>query len=282
MISAENRDAIRLYGGDIRIRDEEGIVCNRESLDNVYGDENLYKTINVLLFPGITNEYDRVFKEESSLNEAFVERIEETIKIYLNIFQAMCENRKEDCEGIVTAYRVEREGAINALKEGKTKSFLSASLTNYDDTFAEKSSIVLVKLHMLRQVPYIDFHKVLQNEYQNVEEQEVLIAPFIDVELREMALTMDEKNSMQDMNGNPPVRKYYMYVAQFTPSATSHDKSELLKWIVSNRKVAVDAINAMNRGEWDRDFEQYLKWKGCLQMYLYQELSDLWNKVLAE
>lgn len=79
-------DAVRLYEGDIRIRDEEGNLVDRQLFDSFYGDKNAYRTLNALLFPGISNEKSRIQREGKQLNPIFLEKIDKTIDLYCHIF----------------------------------------------------------------------------------------------------------------------------------------------------------------------------------------------------
>ena len=48
-------DALRLYEGDIRIRDKAGNLLSRQSSDDFYKNKDAYRTLNALLFAGICN-----------------------------------------------------------------------------------------------------------------------------------------------------------------------------------------------------------------------------------
>lgn len=273
-------DAVRLYEGDIRIRDEAGNLVNRQSTDPLYGDKNAYRTLNALLFPGISNEISRIQKEGKKLNPAFLERIEETIDLYCHIFRLMCGKYKIKGEECLIAKRIERLSTLTLLKQGQTRSFISASKVGYDEEFAKKDGVILIEMHISSDVPYLDFKEILGSEYQNIDEQEVLLAPFVDIKIKERELTLAEQRSIKDLKGNPPVGKYQINTVGIQDFRVGDGVETLLETmkddIVGKRDIPFEAVNAMNKGEWEKNFTRYTKWKEELQKYLKYKLSDMW------
>lgn len=275
-------DAVRLYEGDIRIRDEEGNLVNRQLFDSFYGDKNAYRTLNALLFPGISNEKSRIQREGKQLNPIFLEKIDKTIDIYCHIFRFMCwEYRIRDKEWVI-AKRVERLSSLALLKQGQTLSFISASKAGYDKEFAKKDGVILIEIHISPDVPYLDFEKALGMEYKNIGEREVLLAPFVDIEINEMELTLKEKRTIRDINGNPPVGKYRIDAIGIQDYQT-RDKvvvplEDVKNDVFEKRYIPLEAVSAMNKEEWDKDFSEYIKWKEEIQRYLRYKLSDMWYR----
>lgn len=275
-------DAVRLYEGDIRIRDEEGNLVNRQLFDSFYGDKNAYRTLNALLFPGISNEKSRIQREGKQLNPIFLEKIDKTIDIYCHIFRFMCwEYRIRDKEWVI-AKRVERLSSLALLKQGQTLSFISASKASYDKEFAKKDGVILIEIHISPDVPYLDFEKALGMEYKNIGEREVLLAPFVDIEINEMELTLKEKRTIRDINGNPPVGKYRIDAIGIQDYQT-RDKvvvplEDVKNDVFEKIYIPLEAVSAMNKEEWDKDFSEYIKWKEEIQRYLRYKLSDMWYR----
>lgn len=273
-------DAVRLYEGDTRIRDKDGNLLSMRTSDPLYGDENAYRTLNTLLFPGISNEISRIQKEGKKLNIVFLEKIEETLKLYCRIFQVMC--WEHGTEEWIKAKRIERQSALTLLKQGQTLSFESASKGAYDKEFAKKDGIILIEMYISLNVPYLDFERVLGTEYKNIEEREVLLAPFVDIEIKEINLTPIEQRTIRDLHGNPPKGKYQICTMGIRDFREQHKSMILLEEmkhnILKRKDVPLGAINAMNRGEWDMDFSEYIKWKEELQKYLKYELSNRWYR----
>lgn len=82
-------DMLRFYGGDIHQKNKEGeyvitnnLVNPKNKEDMLWGDKDAYRTLNALLFEGIENEKERIYKEKRKLNPVFIELIENTLDIY--------------------------------------------------------------------------------------------------------------------------------------------------------------------------------------------------------
>lgn len=76
-------DMLRFYGGDIHQKNKEGeyvitnnLVNPKNKEDMLWGDRDAYRTLNALLFEGIENEKERIYKEKRKLNPVFIELIE--------------------------------------------------------------------------------------------------------------------------------------------------------------------------------------------------------------
>ena len=82
-------DMLRFYGGDIHQKNKEGeyvitnnLVNPKNKEDMLWGDKDAYRTLNALLFEGIENEKERIYKEKRKLNPVFIELIENTLDIF--------------------------------------------------------------------------------------------------------------------------------------------------------------------------------------------------------
>lgn len=94
-------DMLRFYGGDIHQKNKEGeyvitnnLVNPKNKEDVLWGDRDAYRTLNALLFDGIENEKERIYKEKRKLNPVFIELIENTLEIYRGIFAVMCRKKQ--------------------------------------------------------------------------------------------------------------------------------------------------------------------------------------------
>lgn len=282
MIDEYMIDALRFYGGDIRMRNANGQLAGA-SRDAFWGDKEAYRTLNALLFSGISSEYSRVAIEGHRLNPVFAERIEETINLYLNIFRLMCAVRSSKADSVIIAKRVEREAALAVYEQGVTSSFVSASKKEFDSTFADKHGIILLELQVENNVPYIDFEHVLSGEeYLHAEEKEVLLPPFLEITMNKMELTMIEKRRLKDMNNKPPKEKYSVRTIKFPDYANENlsklSIQKLYEEICMKKKAAAESIIAMNSGNWTMKHSDYIMWKELLQSYLKIYFSDMWYR----
>ncbi len=276
------RDALRLYEGDTRVRGSDGRLCSRQSSDPFYGDQKAYKTLNALLYPGVSNECTRICREKGKLNPIFVRNLEKSIEVYCDIFRLMCRQHREGGE-VITAKRVERKDSLELLKKGQTVSFFSGSKAGYSQSFAEKDGIVLLEIHVSPQVPYVDFEEALGEEYKRIEEREVLLPPFVNISMEEAAMDRSSGKSVRDMDGRRPVGRYRLKTIDFSdsdPKSLVKESPDSIKNnLLEGREMAGETVEAMNRGEWERDFSAYISWKKHLREYLRYQFFLMWSSV---
>ena len=139
-------DMLRFYGGDIHQKNKEGeyvitnnLVNPKNKEDMLWGDRDAYRTLNALLFEGIENEKERIYKEKRKLNPVFIELIENTLEIYRGIFAVMC-RKKGNQLSVSKIKRVDRKASLMAYLKGYTESFVSCTKGEYDDEFAAKNT----------------------------------------------------------------------------------------------------------------------------------------------
>ena len=189
-------DMLRFYGGDIHQKNKEGeyvitnnLVNPKNKEDVLWGDRDAYRTLNALLFDGIENEKERIYKEKRKLNPVFIELIENTLEIYRGIFAVMC-RKKGNQLSVSKVKRVDRKASLMAYLKGHTESFVSCTNGEYDDEFASKNNIILLEIESLENTPYVDYQQVItMQEYCNYDEKEVLFPPFLSLNVSEIELT---------------------------------------------------------------------------------------------
>lgn len=274
-------DSLRLYEGDIRIRGEEGKLHCKQSADPFYGDRDAYRTLNALLIPDIHNEYSRIEKEGKQLNPVFANQAEETIRLYCRVFSLMCRYREDEKKSgeEVRAKRIERNSSLALLKGGNTISFFSASKAGYQKEFAKKDGIILLEIHVPPDVPYLDLENVLGKEYLAAEEREILLPPFVSITVREEKLLAPERK-IRDLNKKPPLGKYRIDAGKFPGFIPEREgfisAKQMEEEILTEKETAVNAIDEMNRKNWEYDFAAYCLWKRKLQTYLRYRFLDMW------
>ncbi len=271
-------DLLRFYGGDIREKTEEGImiVSGDVMADELWGDAEAYRTLNALLFDGYENEKERIYKEGHRLNPAFIERIEETLKIYRDVFSLMC--RKNRVEEPVRVKRVDRKASLYAYENGYTGSFVSCTKGNYQDDFSNKNQVILLEVDILPGIPYADFQKIVtSSEYSNYDEKEILLPPFLPLEIKQVSLNKKETKMLRDMNGNAPVGKYFLKPGKFPDyrQEIRASKEELKERVQKGSMLAASELQKMNNGQWEEDYSKYVGWKQDLHAYLKLVYSDI-------
>ena len=171
-------DMLRFYGGDIHQKNKEreyvitnNLVNPKNKEEMLWGDRDAYRTLNALLFEGIENEKERIYKEKRKLNPVFIELIENTLDIYRGIFAVMC-RKKENQLSVSKVKRVDRKASLMAYLKGHTESFVSCTKGEYDDEFASKNNIILLEIESLENTPYVDYQQVItMQEYCNYDEK---------------------------------------------------------------------------------------------------------------
>lgn len=271
MFTLEEKDAIRFYEGDTRIRNTYGKIINKKSSDHFLKTEKAYKTLNALLFPGISNEKERILQESSQLNRVMPENIDKTINIYCNIYSAMCKSSFLHKDELIT-YRVERKESLNNLKLGYTNSFTSTSKDWYNKNFSKKNGIVLLEYHIPVNTPFADFQEILGKEYRFKEESEILLPPFVKIMINEGNLSITDKQ-IKDMQGESPIAKYIVTIEEDDKQKIllTKEKIKRLKEYVYDKDKCLmvgRTLENMNHGMWEENFKDYIVWKQCLQEYL--------------
>ena len=192
----------------------------------------------------------------------------------------MCKMRNYSNSLELIARRVERRSALKQYEQGRTPSFISASRKAYENEFADKNDIILLEIHLNDKVPFLELESVLGEEYRYSEEKEILLPPFVNVSVSKIGLSNDEIVHIRDMYNNPPSGKYQIYVKNLPDyvksSLTSYSTEYVSEKILKDKEIAINAIEAMNRGDWERDFSSYIAWKGNLHIYLQHVLSEMW------
>lgn len=277
MCRVRQLDALRLYGGDARERESDGHI-GRISEDTVYGDEEVYRTLNALLFEGIKNEQERIWEEGHKLNPDFLRRIEETIQIYTDIFKLMKENRM-NFAGSVIGKRIDRASSLSYYEDGFTHSFFSSSKRGFDSEFAQKYGIVLIETEITSNVPFIDYEKILKlEEYKNMEEREILLPPFLGIDMKKVPFRTVETQKIKDLGGKSPLGKYRLKTTGFPDyrKYISDSEKELWKQIMDGKEAAAHLLEKMNDRDKTQDYNEYIFWKEKVQLYLKIQFSQIW------
>ena len=157
--------------------------------------------------------------------------------------------------------------------------FFSSSKRGYDSEFAKKSGIVLIETKIISNVPFIDYEKILtQKEYKNWEEREILLPPFLNIEMEKVSLTKAETKKVKDLNKKPPLGKYRLTTIEFPDYRKRISDSERVLWqqIMQGKETAAGLLEKMNEGDKTQDYKEYLFWKQKLQIYLKILFSQIW------
>lgn len=256
----ELKDALRVYVGDTRKRDENGCLIEEKHSDEIYGDEELYKTLNILMFEGIENEVVRR-REGTEFNVELLRRPEQILDIYHNLLELTFSSGAVEKE--IKTYRYDREIAIKQLQNGFTRSFFSTSKGMSRSQFSYKIGAVEMEVKICPGVYCVDVENVLGEEY-NRSEGEVLIPPFVPIDIVEDAtykkgLGVDKRylvnlkpQRLMDMDSNINI-------------------ADLRKGLCDSNRIKgiCDDLRRINEGIFDEiKVSRYIEWKREFQTYI--------------
>ena len=170
------KDSLRFY---------QNGMTERDALKNaMYGIPGAYGPINAFFFDGITSEKTRV-REGKSLHPELLCHMNSLLTAMKDIFYFFTASVVQGKCDALTLYRTERAAGLKEMmKRGKTISLTSASrVCAFPDYLLEKEGICLLRIHVPAFTPRIDVSAVLKEEDAHPEEQEVILPPFLDLEI---------------------------------------------------------------------------------------------------
>lgn len=204
-MTQEELNAILFYtGANDRIR-LEGLP---EEEQQFYRIPDAYEGMNTLLFPGISNEQARL-REGRKLKVTLLEHLPELLGTYISLYSAMWKYPKMPCvKKARYTVRIDRMDSLDSFKQGKTCSMLSTSRGKAGiKKYKKKAHLLLLEFLIPDDMGYLDVNEILGMDSIHPEEEEILLPPFLDIELMEMTMT-EEEMGYRDMEGNPPETKY--------------------------------------------------------------------------
>lgn len=249
-LSTAEENALRFYIGDV--------LGN----DAFFGDSKAYVVLNSLFFPDIATESARA-SEGKYLNPAIIADIPRLMKFFESLFSAFGKSAiKED----ISTYRVERMSDYSLMREClSTVSMTSTSTAGFLNEYRDRRGIALMKFSLHENQTYcIDISKTLPY-YAKSAEAEILIPPFMKLDIEEIPLTENEMR-ITDCDNTPPqvsctvkisgIEKYSGNVPELSACGSG-----------AGQRV----YNALNNSKSPdkEDIEQYSHWKNNLQKILH-------------
>lgn len=187
--------------------------------------------------------------------------------------------RSADLDNSVVGKRIDRASSVAYYENGITQSFFSCSKCDYDTIFAQKNGIVLLEIELAPNVPFLDYEKILKRaECKYWEEREMLLPPFLSIEIKEMPLTISETRRVKDLNKKPPLGKYQLKTLGFSDYRRNILDSEKTLWqqITDEKEFSAHLLENMNKKDNAQDYRAYIDWKEKLHKYLKIQLSNIW------
>lgn len=285
MLTNKEIDAIRFYEGDIRKRGENGQILENEKEEGFYGTPSAYRTINCLMFDGTGNEEERIKEKAGKLIPELFGEIDKVIEVYCDIYRAMCKMGSESADGKKKlVYRTERGVSVEALKMGYTVSFTSTSKEDKPEDFLKKKTgLTLLNFVVPPGIPYLDFQKVLGKEYQFENQKEILLPPFLEIELAELELTEAERE-YRDADNQPPQAKYLVQVkgvSEQNPEAETEIRNPLT---AERNQKSVEVLGKLVKKEalTQDEKEAYCLWKRDVRAIIWNEFQKIRKQYFRE
>lgn len=282
-ITLNELNSILYYQGAV---DNIELDTSTKRIHDFYKIENAYETLNVLLFPGIENEYARLYVEKRNIDDSIFDCMDELLNVYCRLYSAMCKYTLYTKDGqTFSTYRDDRKQTYTCMQNGTSDSFLSTTLNTdrQNSYFQKKDGLVLMDIVTQDDIEHIDVNDILGSKSIYPSENEILFSPFLCISLNEMELTEDEKK-LQDIHKNPPCGKYLVTIngstinmkkATITDEQWLDEKYSELTDIdqIRNIKIVWNAIKNCTLSSYKDEIEMYIRWKENLRLYLKEKFS---------
>lgn len=247
-LNNEEKSALKYYTGDV-------------SGDNHFWSEpKAYLVLNSLFYDDIYTEKARV-SEGKFLNPVILSDVDRLLYLYDNIFSAF---RKCRAENNIVTYRVERFSDYTFIKQSeKTVSFTSTSTAGFLKEYRDRKGIALMKFGIPVGTSCISMAEVL-DVYTKSEEAEILLPPFMNLNITEIPV-IDSEKSITDADGKPPVVSCIAKCGKFCISERKENISD------DGAKAGQRIYTALNSGEnpSEEDIKLYCEWKSLFrELYL--------------
>lgn len=278
MFTTKEIDAVRFYQGDTRRRMEDGRLSDKEMNKGFFGTQHAYRTMNCLMYDGIDNEIERFTENNNCLNSELFQKVDKIIEVFCDIYRAMCKNVINNANAKnILVYRAERGVSIRELKKGYTISFTSTSKENQPEEFLlKKIDLTLLEIVFDAKLPHLDFEEILGKDYYYKEQREILLPPFLKIDLKEMELTKDEQR-YKDANGHPPCAKYLVWVKNEQSAYAGQVVCQESPLTVERNEKSAKTLEKIVRKEHltNREIEEYSKWKSDVRAVIWNNFQQI-------
>lgn len=286
LLTTKEIDAIRFYQGDLRKRGADGQILKNENNKDFYGTPSAYRTMNCLMFDGITNEIERIKEKNGKLISELLLEVDKIIEVYCDIYRAMCKSVSElkETKKKMLLYRTDRGVSVQELKKGYTISFTSTSKEDKPEKFLQKKvDLTLLNFVLPSEIPHLDFQKVLGKDYLFEQQKEILLPPFLEIELQEMELT-DKEKEYKDENNRPPAAKYLVIIkgiVRKNPELENRSRNALTS---ERNKRAAEILGKLIKKEQltEEEKEEYCLWKKDVRTIIWEEFRKIRENYLCK
>lgn len=258
------------------------LESNEQHLKKFYSIKNAYEAINMLMFDDIGSEQVRLSAEGRWVDPDILNNMDELLDVYCNLYSAICKYTYFSKKEAIYTYRDDRYYTYLHMNSHKfNESFLSATLNEKKNKnpFQEKDGLIFLEFQVNSDVECLNMNEVLGNMSKYPDEREMLFPPFLNVELKNMEMTPDEKK-MRGIKDEVSCGKYLVVLRDsriFPTALTTQIRTELARL----RKIVLDSASIENaKVVWKQIRENcynsknveciryYREWKKNLQLYI--------------
>ncbi len=252
-------EAIQFYEGDVK-----------DTNDFLYCDSKAYVTFNAMFFEGIENEQIKR-QENKHLNPQFLTRHEEIYGDHGMCHALFTQMQQELPHPCYQTTRVERlSDFLEIQKYGRTIAFTSTSLSPFLKEYGDKKGIVLLDFEIPEAIPCINFANALPH-YEKTQEAEVLLPPFITLQIEEVPL-LQEETLILDQDKKSPVAKYKI-------KCTGIDEKVIASQPITDEMIQDSVLLYQEIDDCtmptEKYIQSYLRFKRAIQSKTKEQLIEL-------
>ncbi len=256
-LTNDEKNALRFYIGDV------------SGYDKFYGDPKAYVTLNSLFFPNIYTEKARA-DEGKFLNQAIIADIPRLFDFFRSLFSAFSKNLINKA---IDVYRVERMSDFLLCRQNSaTISLTSTSTSGFLNSYRDRRGIALLKFKLPVGINCIDIAKTL-DKYSKPEEAEILLPPFMSVNIKEKKLSESELK-ITDIDNMPPE-----ILCEIKPVGISVCDVKIPRLPIGGELAGQRIYAALNSHTIpiEEDIALYSEWKNALQIQLHKLIYGIIN-----
>lgn len=278
---ADEKNCLRFYQGAIDSYEISTELERIKYTSSFYKTNKAYELLNMLLYPGMNNEYARICEEEREVPFSLLQNMEEILQVYENIFTLMCKSSIMHGEEKYYLYRKDRMQSMEMVDAGYTFGFTSCSLEDSQDRYflEKKDGILLLELELSGNIPHTDMNELL-GKTEFFSQKEILLPPFVCFHKEAIPFT-ERELSYEDRKHEPPKAKYLLKVYDIHIGAEENiGNIENIENILAGADMAeavlrnLEAHKAISQQEQDI----YCRWKEKLQSQVRLRFAEIYHK----
>lgn len=291
-----HRNAERTWPGNITDREIDSICLYAGSgvpgkPGRFYQLPNAYQTFNLLMTEGLEGEQIRVCAERQVPDPIYIRDWRRTLEVFTDIFHAQCRYREFAAREKIffprTLYRADRKMNIERMRSlGHTFAFTSVSKEGYLPDFAAgKWDPALVEITLDGSCPYLDLAAVLKEEYVYTKEAELLLPPFVYVELRGGDYLSKAQLKELGLDTGTPVLAYQASFGGFCGEENDNDPYTLIQRLEQDKESAAKVLEDICRhhslsGLTEEAIQCYTGWKQIFSRLVRMCFRWIWADAL--